>query len=65
MYNQLWLPIPIIEHDNAVIGNTKKDKNKYVHVQPVNNPLQMDPVSSTEDLIFPGPQNELAMIQKF
>ena len=65
VYNQLWLPIPMIEHGNAVIGNTKKDKNKYVHIQPVNNPLPMDPVSSTEDLIFPGLQNELVMIQKF
>ena len=55
----------MIEHGNAVIGNTKKDKNKYVHIQPVNNPLPMDPVSSTEDLIFPGLQNELVMIQKF
>ena len=65
MHDQLWLPIPMIEHDNAVIGNTKENKNMYVQIQPVNNPLPMDPVLPTEDLIFPGPQNDLVMIQKF
>ena len=65
VYNQLWLPIPMIEHDNAVIGNTKEDKTKYVQIQPVNNPLPISPVLATEDLIFPGPQNDLVMIQKF
>ena len=37
----------------------------YVKIQPVNNPLPMDALLSTEDLIFPGPQNDLVMIQKF
>ena len=65
VYDQLWLPIPMIEHDNAVIGNTKEDKTKYVQIQPDNNPLPISPVLATEDLIFPGPQNDLIMIQKF
>ena len=40
-------------------------KNKHVQMQPVNDPLPIDPVLSTEDLIFPGPQNDLLMIQNF
>ena len=32
VYDQLWLPIPMIEHGNAVIGNTKEDKTKYVQI---------------------------------
>ena len=65
LFEKLWLPIPVIEHDNAVIGKTKEDRNKYVLLQPLNKPIPMDPELHRENLCFPGSENDLVMIQKF
>ena len=52
-YEKIWLPIPMIEHENAVIGNIKEDKNMYIQIQPVTKPKPLDPVLHTEDMLYP------------
>ena len=65
LYRKIWLPMPKIVHENAVIGQIKKDDNLYVQIHPKMEPEIVDTERPTEDLMFLGKDNDLVMIQRF
>ena len=63
LYDLIWLPMPKVLHENAVIGEVKKDGNMYVQIHPVKEPEMIDTEEATENLKFLGSDNDLVMIQ--
>ena len=65
LYENLWLPIPKIDHVNAVIGNTQEDENAYFVIHPKTKAQYIDLSEDTEDSYYEGSENDLVIIQNF
>ena len=61
----LWLPMPEIIHDNAVLGKEVVDKVFYVKIVGKSNPEKVDLEESIESLLYQGLENDLTMNQRF
>ena len=64
VYEKLWLPIPKIIHENAVIGNIKRDVNINILINPKSKQKIDYPTSPMEEMIFSGADSDLIMIQR-
>ena len=59
----IWIPIPKVRHENAVIGKVKDDANFEVKIVGLSMPAKMGITESLEELVYPGTQNDLYMTQ--
>ena len=64
-FNKIWLPMPDIIHENAVIGKVIEDKVFYVKIVGKSNPLDMTLEEDIEGLLYPGSANNLVISQRF
>jgi hypothetical protein len=63
--NKIWLPMPRVIHENAVIGQVVEDNIFYVKIVGKSNPSEMDITESVETLQYPGSENDLFMTQRY
>jgi hypothetical protein len=63
--NKIWLPMPRVIHENAVIGQVVEDNIFYVKIVGKSNPSEMDITESVETLQYPGSENDLFMSQRY
>ena len=61
----IWLPMPKVIHDNAVLGKEVEDKVSYVKVIGRSNPTTVNLEESIETLLYEGAENDLTMYQRF
>ena len=57
--DKIWIPLPELVHDNAIIGETEQVEFFKLGVKVQNDPLPMDPNLWKETLIYPGKENIL------
>ena len=62
--NKIWIPLPELVHDNAVIGETEVVDFFKLGVQVQNEPLPMDPGLWRETLVYQGKENILIVSQR-
>jgi hypothetical protein len=62
--SNIWLPLPELVHDNAIIGETKRVNVYKLGVEVKNNSMPMDPSLSRETLIYPGKDHILVIKQR-
>ena len=61
----IWLPMPKVIHDNAVLGKEVADKVFYVKIVGRANPEDVNLEESIESLLYEGAANDLTMHQRF
>ena len=61
----LWLPMPNIIHENAILGNIEEDKRSYVNILPKKSAEEMTLEMSEESLVYLGSDNDLLMSKQF
>ena len=62
---RLWLPMPNIIHENAILGNIEEDKRSYVNILPKKAAEEMTLDMSEENLVYLGSDNDLLMSKQF
>ena len=62
--DKIWVPLPELVHDNAIIGETKVVDFFKLGVEVQNDPLPMNSGSPRETLIYPGKDNILIVSQR-
>ena len=62
--DKIWLPLPELVHDNAIIGETKVVDLFMIGVEVKNDPMLMDSGIPRETLIYPGKENILVVSQR-
>ena len=61
----IWLPMPEILHENAVLGKEIQDKVFFVKVIGRTKPRKASLEESVESLLYEGSENDLTMNQRF
>ena len=61
----LWLPMPNVIHENAILGNIEEDKRSYVNILPKKSAEEMTLGMSEESLVYLGLDNTLLMSKQF
>ena len=62
--NKIWIPLPELVHDNAIIGETEEVDFFKLGVQVQNEPLPMDAGLWRETLVYQGKENMLIVSQR-
>ena len=62
--NKIWIPLPELVHDNAIIGETEEVDFFKLGVQVQNEPLSMDAGLWRETLVYQGKENMLIVSQR-
>ena len=62
--NKIWIPLPELVHDNAIIGETEVVDFFKLGVQVQNEPLPMDAGLWRETLVYQGKENILIVSQR-
>ena len=60
--NEIWIPLPELVHDNAIIGETEVLDFFKLGVQVQNEPLPLDPGHWRETLVYQGEENILTNV---
>ena len=63
--DKLWLPMPNIIHENAILGNIEEDKRSYVNILPKKSAEEMTLDMAEESLVYLGADNDLLMSKQF
>ena len=63
--DKVWLPIPDIIHENAILGTVIEDNVSYLKSFAKSSPKPMTLEEHVEALLFEGSENDLVMNQRF